>query len=67
MVKTVYVIPLGADGGKIEFTLTGKGGVKIVISDPITTVTAILPLSELMEVATNLEMDSTPKEKKNDS
>ena len=27
-VKTVYVIPLGSEGGKIEFALTGKGGVK---------------------------------------
>jgi|WetSurMetagenome_2_1015567.scaffolds.fasta_scaffold00049_52 hypothetical protein len=64
MVKTVYVIPLGTDGGKIEFTHTGKGGVKVVITDPITTVTAIFPLSELVEVATNLEMDSTPEEEK---
>ena len=63
-VTTVYVVPLG--DGKAEFTLVGKDKVKIVISDSSISMTATFPLSELMEIATNLEMDSVPEgEKKN--
>ena len=63
-VKTMYVIPLKE--GKVEFSLVENGRVSVAVKDETVTLTATFPLSELMEIATNLEMDSVPEgEKKN--